>query len=59
MRMLFFTAAAVAAATFASFGHAVKLEFLDQFTDDQLFNLKEKMFPDMTDNAFLDMMEGI
>ena len=29
MRMLFFTAAAIAAATFASFGDAVKLEFVD------------------------------
>ena len=28
MRMLFFTAAAIAAATFASYGQAVKLEFV-------------------------------
>ena len=39
--MLFFTAAAIAAATFASFGEAVKLEFLDQFSDEAMFNMKE------------------
>ena len=60
MRMLFFTAAAIAA-SIASLGQSIRLDigFFNTLTDDQLLNMKDSMFPDMTDMEFADMISAM
>ena len=54
--MLFYTAAAIAA-SIASLGQAIRLETTTSYTDEQLFQMKEAMFPNMGDGEFLDMLD--
>ena len=54
--MLFYTAAAIAA-SIASLGQAIRLETTTNYSDEQLFQMKESMFPNMTDGEFLDMID--
>ena len=55
MRMLFYTAAAIAA-TLAAVGDALKIN-QQGYSDEALLNMKESMFPELTDNEFLDLLE--
>lgn len=57
MRMLFFTAAAIAA-NLATLAQSVKLNF-SNYTDDALLNMKDTLFPDMTDVEFTDMLSAM
>ena len=56
MRMLFYTAVAVAA-TIASLGQTVKIDANYNYSDEALFQMKETMFPYLTDSEFFDMMQ--